>query len=157
MKVRQHEAQLLDDCAHRAGITDCPECGIRSSNEQWSKAKNIEYVILDPQRHSKHSSCIVISFCPKCAERSWIHEDLDSGSMSWCNGGFTKPVQKKMQKEKVRRVRAAINVMATSPCLSCKHVTDLSFSCLTFQVIRQRGGRKISGRPCEGKCELESK
>ena len=155
MKVRQHEAQLLDDCPHRPGFDTCPECGKRSKYEDWRKPKYVGHVILDPQKYSKRSSCIVISYCPKCGERSWVHEELEMSSL-YSDTAFNKIVRKKLQKEKIRRIRLAVTQMAESPCMTCPHVTDMSFHYLYFQVDRRRGTFMSNGGPCKGKCELEN-
>lgn len=152
MKVRQHEAQLLDIYPHRAGVETCPVCNKHSDMKMWGIAKNIEHIILDPQKHRKSDSIIVISTCVRCMEPSWIHLDITHGSWEYITSGIPKSVAKKINEEALKRTRNAVKKFSNSLCITCKNLEEVSFSGLYFYATCP--GR--SGGVCEGKCDIDN-
>jgi len=143
MKIRKHESQLLGDCTHRTGVTECPYCSFSSriksekfiKKDQWEHKDNTDYIILDPQIYSKSSSVIFISTCPSCREKSWQHQDLDY--LCGYHGeemGYTKSEIKKLKQEKVRRLRLAAGEFVESLCYTCKKLEGLNVSNLYYFI-----------------------
>lgn len=66
---------------HRGDFITCPECDNSFPTTEWDK--NATTLVLEPWC-IKASSVVVISECPHCSFRSWVHEPMDSfGYHTW--------------------------------------------------------------------------
>ncbi len=106
---------------HRAGVTNCPHCDFTppmfEKGDTWAKAATT--LILD-EVHGKHGSLAVISECPTCFKKSWVHQPFsffeDYHEM------YPEDWQKAATKEYDRRHLESVRALSQSLCIGCDHL-----------------------------------
>lgn len=101
---------------HRSDFTSCPSCDHQMDNDGWEKAA-VE-LVLDPAVY-KSGSVAVVSECPKCFAKSWVHERMYSFDFSdhWPDDW------KKAVKQREASVRlVALREWGGAICHRCAHL-----------------------------------
>ena len=132
--------------SHRAGVTDCPHCGAQFDYEKW-RGNALTLALCEV--HGRHGAAVVVSECPKCFKKSWIHTDLDGffDFQNWPEGWVEAA-----REERARRCIAAIRALGRSLCWRCRFLTDGSVSTVT-RINCSFGGTGSRSGPAETECE----
>lgn len=130
---------------HRKDFQTCPNCDHEMLYTDWDNYAT--HLVLDTIQ-GKHGSAVIVSECPKCFEKSWVHQDLRSDiehiSEEW---------QEALSKELKDRIAIAQREWDLSLCRTCKKIEK------TPQIkdtIAYRSCAKGLG-PVVKKCDLYKK
>lgn len=74
MKKILQQVGIVEMRNHRVDFEGCPHCEFRMDWQKWDKYACL--LILESS-FEKKGHVTVISECPKCFEKSWIHESMD--------------------------------------------------------------------------------
>ena len=119
----------LERISHRAGITNCPHCDFdKQDSDPW--AKNAIVLMLDTA-YGKHGSVVVVSECPKCCKKSWVHQPF-SFFNDWSDH-YPEDWKAAAQAEFTRRHCEAVSRFADSLCAKCQHLRRLE--CETLPIV----------------------
>lgn len=125
---------------HRADFTTCPNCQHEMEDGEWDKASTI--LVLNPACY-KAGSVSVISECPKCFEKSWVHHPMSGFKYS----NFPSKIIEAVWKLEASTRLEALRNWGKSICHRCK---NLESATVEFHAWRQC--IKGSG-PAETECE----
>lgn len=103
---------------HRGDFETCPDCGHKMKNQEWEHAAVT--LVLEPCC-VKSSSVSVVSECPKCFEKSWVHERM--AGFDW-NDAFPQNWKDAVKKLKESTRLQAARDWGASICWQCKHLTE---------------------------------
>lgn len=123
--------------AHRVGVDSCPHCGKGFNYDLGPWEKSATHVVLDIV-HGKHGSIAVVSECPECFEKSWLH--FTSSSFGDFANEFTEEIRLAARKELDRRHLGAVVTFVNSLCAGCKHLRKLE--CDTLPIVRCTYGQE---------------
>ncbi len=127
-------SSLPDGIYHRVGITHCPHCDEKFEHEEWCKTA---IAIVTDVVHGKHGSIAVVNECPKCFEKSWVHES-DSAFHAYMNW-YPKEWTEVAEKVYAARHLAALRRYNDSLCATCEHLRALE--CKTLPITRCTYGK----------------
>ena len=129
---------------HRADFTSCPceGCDARFDFEVWDK--HAVMLVLDPVR-GKHGSVVLVSECPTCFGRSWVHCSFDA--FLWDE---TQPKAWRSAVAKERGVRhlSAVHTFADSLCARCQCLRTLE--CDTLPIVHCTMGKTKFAKDANG-------
>lgn len=139
----------IEDLPHRRDFETCPCCDTRYKNEKWN-----EHAIILVLREifGKHEYCGIVSECPKCFEKSWVHNDLRClydviFGEEWEIAGY---------KEYENRKAAAQKKWEKSLCITCKNGKRINgiptldwVDCKIVKKDYTRSSRGHSVKKCE--------
>jgi hypothetical protein len=120
-------------CGHRADFEHCPSCDARFDDQTWDEAAVIMSLEVTG---GKHGSVVIVSECPKCFEKSWVHNTFCSLS---CGVTFPEHWRKAAAEEHTRRHTAAVHVFTDSLCAQCAHLRKLE--CDTLPLVDCTDGK----------------
>lgn len=124
--------------SHRVDFTTCPDCSLFYSVDVW--AHTAVMLVLNP-RIIKSSAVVVVSECPNCFAKSWIHEPMDSFDY-----GLFPEQWKIAVKEKATATRlTALRQWGASLCCHCKHLTGGKIDFVARRECDNRNGFRSSG------------
>jgi hypothetical protein len=126
---------------HRAGITSCPHCDHNA--DDWEKTAT---TLVLATIHGKHGSVVVVNECPKCFEKSWVHQPF-SFFDKWTDG-YSEEWKAAANAEYAKRHLAAVTTFADSLCARCSHLRSLK--CDTLPIVECTKGNPA---PIEGRKE----
>lgn len=112
---------------HRIGVTRCPHCD--HDSDEWEKSA---VLLVLCEVHGKHGYVVVVNECPKCFEKSWVHQPF-----TWFqdyHDEYPEEWKTAAQKEYTRRHVAAVSKFADSLCAKCAHLRKLE--CETLPIIK---------------------
>jgi hypothetical protein len=101
---------------HRVDYETCPHCSTSWETEAWEDNRKI---ICTGIVASKSDDGVIVSECPACFERSWVHYPLQA-TYGWSEkerNAFTKAYQD--------RHLSAIRGMSKSLCITCVKIEKL--------------------------------
>lgn len=101
---------------HREDFETCPDCNHRMKSEEWDKTALV--LVLEP-RIWKSSAVAVVSECPKCFEKSWVHARMDG--FRW-NDAFPQDWKDRVKALEESTRLAALRDWGASLCWNCKHL-----------------------------------
>ena len=126
----------LETQNHRGDLESCPFCDLKQ--EDWHSKNTI--VVLNPTQFFLPARVIIIDECPKCFEKSWVHNNLRS--LAYLDIGFTSRQLKMIDKEIESRQIEGIRGFQKSKCASCSRLTELNFdNFYPFTSCQGRSGR----------------
>lgn len=140
--ISTDSAACSGDVFHRVNFTNCPHCEAEFDHTKWLQQA---VVLVNTIVQCKHGAVAVISECPHCFERSWVHNDIKFTHFEMY--GLPKEWDKAAADELGRRQVSSIQDWAASICVNCrqlKGVHDLTHA--------WRNCIKGSG-PVEAKCD----
>jgi hypothetical protein len=132
--VRKILLSLPSNVTHRVGVTICPHCGDNIEHEDWMKGA---VAMIKDIVYGKHGSIAVIAECPKCFEKSWVHESETAFSdyMDW----YPEDWKKAAKKVYAARHLSALRHFCDSLCATCVHLRNLE--CKTLPIIKCTYGK----------------
>lgn len=128
---------------HRANFENCPACDHKIDSRKWTANHSCTLVVAEVA--GKHGSVVVVSECPKCFKKSWIHQDFAFFS-DW-HEEYPYNWRDAATKEHERRHRATLESFCKSQCANCQHIRSLEID--TSAIVHCTKGReptKIPGR-----------
>jgi len=135
----------LDAIAWRQYVTECPHCEKGNTNDIEMWYREIDTVVLNPQRCQKPAYFIIISVCPECGEKSWNHFQLE---YFW--GDVPEYVIKAIEGELNRRKKQYKDDWENSLCIKCSELNKVEVTNLYYRVECLDNRRAGS---CESECE----
>lgn len=115
-KAKKVLSQLPNNVEHRVGVTSCPHCDHNDNDyDSWHAGA---LAIVTEIVHGKHGSMAVISECPKCFKKSWVHEAFSAFSYTDAYAEW-KELAAKTEAE---RHRKGLIVFCDSLCVRCVHL-----------------------------------
>ena len=108
----------FDSVEHREGIHSCPNCNFSSGfdGDAWEKgAIALVIEVVD----CKDDSVVVISECPQCFERSWVHYNMETFPFYFEEGKFSKEWLDAVEVELKTRKESAKKAWEASLCRKC--------------------------------------
>lgn len=124
---RRVVSSLDPSIEHRGGITRCPHCD--HDSDDWERTA---VVLVTSTVFGKHGSLAVVNECPKCFEKSWIHQPFSF--FEALHEMYPKDWMKAADAEHTKRHVAAVSEFADSLCAKCKHLRALE--CDTLPIVR---------------------
>lgn len=132
----------LDTAAvdHRADFEHCPSCDKKFSGEKWdAQATALVLGIV----HGKHGSLAVVSECPACFEKSWVHQCFSTFRIT---DDFPSDWKDVAAKEEACRHLEALRTFCDSQCSRCAHLRKLE--CETLPIVECAFGKKGEHEKC---------
>lgn len=132
---------------HRECVTSCPNCRHQPPDQYNWWRKNAETLVLYPA-HWKTGNVALITECPKCFEKSWIHEPMDN-FRPYNTDVFPIEWIKKVE-EILAQIRLdALREWAFGLCGRCKHLESGTVNERTWRYCD-----KIHGGSAVMECDL---
>lgn len=121
---------------HRQDFDTCPHCGKEfNHNEVWLKHRT---AICTGIVQQKTDDGVVISECPSCFEKSWVHYGLRHTYQ------FTEAEQKASTKAWNDRHLSAIKELYGALCVSCSRIESLQVGTKTWRNCYAGCGRVVT-------------
>jgi hypothetical protein len=109
------------DVFHRSNFTSCPHCEAEFDHTKWLQQS---VILVNTIVQRKHGSIAVISECPHCFEKSWVHQEIKFTHFDMY--GLPKEWDKAAADELGRRQVESMRAWSTSLCVNCKHLKGVS-------------------------------
>ncbi len=120
--------------SHRPDFRHCPHCDEVTEHEDWLKRARVLVIAVV---YGKHGSIAVLSDCPKCFEKSWVHQDIQHvGRFMGELYGWPEEWTKAAEAEHSRRHLEGIRELDGSLCQSCAKLQTME---ITTHVWRNCG------------------
>jgi hypothetical protein len=142
VKVQKVLRELPQDCFHRADFRHCPHCEEPTPTEEWFK---YVHIVVIGEVHGKHPSGALVSECPKCFKKSWVHRDL---ALLEYEGHLDANAKYAAKEELARRQLVALRLWGAGLCWNCTHLKSGSVSTATHRTCKRGFG------PTQIECEL---
>lgn len=137
-QARKIISEMDHSITHRAGVWTCPHCDYQEDNYSVGKWEKGALTLVLAIVHGKHGSVVVISECPKCFKKSWVHAEF-SRFEEWSNT-YPKEWKEAAIKERDRRHIASLIRFTDSLCARCRHLRRLE--CNTIPIVDCTYGRE---------------
>lgn len=127
---------------HRAMITVCPDCNYDSdesntaNDKPWMQGAVI--LVLQP-RFYKKGHVAIVSECPKCFKKSWLHVDIDR--VHWFSQCLPKKWIDAIKAEGERLKLQAVREWPKGLCWRCKHLKEatIDYHCYRQCIVGMGG------------------
>lgn len=110
-------SSLEERSNHREDFESCPHCDKKFENSTWDCQAYL--LILNPA-FFKASSVSVMSECPACFEKSWVHHRINSFGFSEWPQPWIDAVKKLEDEKKLKALRD----WGASLCAKCANLTS---------------------------------
>ena len=122
-----------DDChyrIHREDFETCPHCREKFDVEEWKKTA---HTLILPIVNGCHEYIAIVSGCPKCFEKSWVHHHLIQVRIASEKKVFPAEWAKAAVEEITRRKQAAQKAWESGLCKSCVNLKSFEITTLAHR------------------------
>jgi RecG-like helicase len=117
-----HDSNALSHLNHRGDFQTCPSCDAEYTTKKWEE-HTVE-IVLGMVANYKTDSFFVVSECPKCSEKSWVHQSFLSVYRDSLE--FSPEEIHKIMTEMKRRVKQQVKRWESSACFTCKKLKSVN-------------------------------
>ena len=136
---------------HRGDFETCPHCGQKFEDDEWDKhAVDLIIGIVN----CVHGRITVVSECPKCFEKSWVHHNFTT-FMFDDEGKWPKGWNKAAIKEQADRQLRALREWGAGICWKCKKLTGGDISTHAWRNCARGSGPTETA--CDSFAEFQKK
>lgn len=125
------------DCTiynHRGSLDCCPFCQFEQKIKEWHKQASI-LVVAEIQ--GVHRSVAIVTECPKCFEKSWVHIEMSFSTYDSC---YSKSWIEAIRKEYDKRCLSALREWKKGICGECALLTGGEITTHAWSLCDGRSG-----------------
>ena len=126
---------------HRGNFTTCPSCEAVFSVNKWS---DVAVAMTTSIIQGKHAAAAIISECPACSSRSWVHENL----LDFEFNDYPAEWKKRAKEELARRRLTSLRHWGAGLCWQCEKLDSGTVNTLAWRNCERGCG------PPETECDL---